>query len=101
VVVINQGTNEPPSPEYQGLYGQYLAQLRRAYPKAKLVALRPFGGAHGEDIKAAVSACNAAGDSRVYYIDSTGWYTGPLHPNIEGSATLAEKLVHALKTQVL
>ncbi|WP_309716661.1 GDSL-type esterase/lipase family protein [Armatimonas sp.] len=99
VVVINQGTNEPPSPEYHGLYGQYLAQIRRAYPKAKLVALRPFGGAHGEDIKAAVGACNAAGDSRVYYIDSTGWYSGPLHPNIEGSAALAEKLVQALKAQ--
>lgn len=101
VVVINQGTNDPPSPEYTGLYRQYLALIRKAYPKAKLVALRPFNGSHGDDINAAVAACNAAGDTKVYYLDSAGWYSGPVHPNGEGSAALAEKLVRALKTQVL
>lgn len=101
VVVINQGTNESsvPEPEYQGFYGQYLARIRRAYPKAKLVALRPFVGAQEAAIKASVSACNAAGDAKVYYLDSTGWYSGPLHPNTEGSAALAERLVHGLKAQ--
>lgn len=101
VVVINQGTNEPPSPEYQSLYGQYLAMIRKAYPKAKIVALCPFSGAHRADIVAAVAARKASGDTRVYGIDTLGWYSGPLHPNIEGSAALAEKLVRALKAQVL
>ena len=48
-----------------------------------------------------MAARKASGDSRVYWIDTKGWYSGPLHPNIEGSAALAEKLVRALKAQVL
>ncbi|MBB6048882.1 GDSL-type esterase/lipase family protein [Armatimonas rosea] len=103
IVVINQGTNESSMPpvDYQRLYAQYLAQIRRAYPKAKLVALRPFVGAQEAPIKAAVVERNAAGDSRVYYLDSAGWYEGPLHPTVTGSAALAEKLVRALEAQVL
>lgn len=103
VVIVNQGTNEGsmPANEYQPLYARYLAMIRKAYPKAKIVALRPFCGAQEAAIQAAVKACNAAGDSNAHYIDTTGWYDGPLHPNIAGSAALADKLASALKTQVL
>jgi lysophospholipase L1-like esterase len=103
VVVVNQGTNEGsmPTNEYQPLYARYLAMIRKAYPKAKIVALRPFCGAQEASIKAVVRACNAAGDSNVYYLDTTGWYNGPLHPNVTGSARLAEKLANALQANVL
>ncbi len=103
VVVVNQGTNEGDMAaiEYQSLYARYLAMIRTAYPKAKIVALRPFCGAQESSIKAVVSDLNAAGDSNVYYVDTTGWYSGPLHPNISGSTVLAEKPVKALKTGVL
>nr|WP_309693757.1 GDSL-type esterase/lipase family protein [Armatimonas sp.] len=103
VVVVNQGTNESSLPphEYHRLYARYLSLIRTAYPAAKIVALRPFIGAQEASIKAVVSAYNAAGDSSVYYLDTTGWYNGPLHPQIAGSAALAEKLVNALKSEVL
>jgi lysophospholipase L1-like esterase len=103
VVIVNQGTNEGslPANEYQPLYARYLAMIRQAYPKAKIVALRPFCGAQEASIKAAVGACNAAGDSKVYYISTAGWYNGPLHPNVTGSAALAEKLANALNAEVL
>ncbi|MCX5637044.1 MAG: GDSL-type esterase/lipase family protein, partial [Planctomycetota bacterium] len=72
VVVVNQGTNEGyPANEYRPLYARYLTMIRNAYPKAKIVALRPFCGAQETSIKAVVEACNAAGDSKVYYIDTT------------------------------
>jgi len=103
VVVVNQGTNDSSMPpkDYQPLYARYLALLRSAYPKAKIAALRPFCGAQADSIKAAVDACHAAGDAKIYYIDTTGWYNGGVHPNVEGSAVLAAKLVQALKTSVL
>ena len=103
VVVVNQGTNDQgmPANDYQRLYSKYLAMIRSAYPQAKIVALRPFCGAQAGSIKAAVEACQTAGDSRVYFIDTAGWYQGPLHPNAAGSAALAEKLVTALKKDVL
>ncbi|MCX6378602.1 MAG: GDSL-type esterase/lipase family protein [Armatimonadetes bacterium] len=103
VVVVNQGTNEPsiPSKEYQLLYARYLSMLRKAYPKAKIVALRPFNGAQEASIKAAVDVCHGDGDSKVYFVDTAGWYSGNLHPNIEGSAAIAEKLSKALQSEVL
>jgi lysophospholipase L1-like esterase len=103
VVIVNQGTNEGsmPANEYQPLYARYLAMIRAAYPKAKIAALRPFCGAQEASIKAAVDACHAGGDSNVYYINTSGWYNGPLHPNVTGSAALAEKLAKALRTEVL
>ena len=104
VVVVNQGTNDHgmPAEQYQALYAKYLALIRAAYPKAKIVALQPFCGAQAVPIKAAVDARVAAGDPRVYYLDTAGWYpTGPLHPNVTSSAALAEKLVKALQETVL
>jgi lysophospholipase L1-like esterase len=100
VVVINQGTNDGgmPAKDYQPLYARYLAMIRAAYPKAKIAAMRPFNGAQAAAIKAAV---DAAADPNIVYIDTTDWYTGPLHPTADGSAPLAENLVQALKATVL
>ncbi len=103
VVVINHGTNDGGmnSQDYQKLYMQYLQIIRTAYPKAKIVALRPFGGYQEGAIKACVQASNDAGDKHIYYIDTTGWYDGPVHPNAESSVGISDKLVAALKQQVL
>lgn len=103
VVVINQGTNDggmAPT-DYRPLYAKYLALIRGAYPRAKIVALRPFNGAQAAGIQAEVAACQAAGDHRIYYIDTTGWNTGDLHPNAASSAIIADHLVTALRGQVL
>jgi len=100
VVVVNQGTNErkvPPA-TYLSDYGNYLTMIRQAYPKAKIAALRPFGGFQADSIKQAVDAAHAAGDNDVYYIDTTGWYTGrSLHPDSNASVGLATNLAAALK----
>jgi len=99
VVVVNQGTNDGgmPGDKYQPLYVKYLALIRAAYPRAQIAALRPFCGAEAASIQAAVAARRAAGDQRVHYIDTTGWYQGDIHPNAAASAPLAAKLVAALK----
>lgn len=103
VVVVNQGTNDGgmPAKDYQPLYTKYLTMIREAYPAAKIVAVRPFNGAQAASIKATVEALKAAGDTKVYFIDTAGWYNGPLHPNVAGSADLAKKLAKALQEQVL
>ncbi len=103
VVVINQGTNDASAPPeaYALLYAKYLALVRQAYPKAKIAAMRPFGGAQASSISQEVSKARAKGDHSVYYIDTTGWYTGPLHPGAAASIGLADKLSAALKSEVL
>jgi lysophospholipase L1-like esterase len=76
--------------------------VRAGYPGAKIVALRPFGGYHGDEVKAEVAARNAAGDARVFYVDTSGWltstdYTDGIHPNAQGSGKIAVALAAELK----
>lgn len=105
MVVINQGTNDSskPADTFQSAYTTFVATIRKAYPGAKIVAVRPFSGAQEAPIKAVVMASNAAGDARVYYVDTSGWltagsdFTDSLHPNVQGSAKAAAKLVTELK----
>ena len=103
LVVINQGANNvmDNSAKYLPLYEKYLATIRAAYPKAKIAAVRPFSGAQADAIKVAVDAARDAGDKEIYYIDTTGWYLGPLHPAARDCIGIAAKLTDALKTRVL
>ena len=103
LVVINQGANNSGDngAKYLPLYQKYLATIRAAYPKAKIAAVRPFSGAQADSIKVAVDAARAAGDKQIYYIDTTGWHLGALHPCAKDCIGISEKLTAALKTQVL
>ena len=105
MVVVNEGTNDSgaAAATFRTGYAQYLTTIRAAYPNARLVALRPFNGSQAAPIKAEVDARNAAGDMRVYYVDTTGWlaasdYDDGLHPNAQGSGKAATALAAALKT---
>lgn len=107
LVVINQGTNDGgvKSEQFRPLYRKLLDEIRQAYPKARIGAMRPFNGAHADDIAAEVKASNDAGDANVFYIDTTGWlgkgdFTDGLHPNVEGSGKAADRLTAALKGHV-
>ncbi len=101
MVVINQGTNDSsqPAATFKTAYSTFLSTIRKAYPNAKILALRPFNGAQAAQIQAAVSA---AGDSRMFYVDTTGWvgtgdFSDGLHPNVQGSGKAATQLVAAIK----
>jgi hypothetical protein len=105
MVVVNQGTNDggATAANFGPAYSTFLATIRAAYSAAKIVAMRPFGGAHASEIRSAVDARNLAGDSRVYYIDTTGWlgtgdFTDGLHPNEQGSGKAATQLTAALRS---
>jgi lysophospholipase L1-like esterase len=103
VVVINQGTNDrgTASGDFASLYKSFLGIVRAGYPNAKIVALRPLVGDFGTEIAAEVKARKDGGDSKVYYVDTGGWtssgdFTDGLHPNLSGSAKIADKLAAAL-----
>ena len=106
LVVINQGTNDMAAnpATFRAAYQTFLATVRVGYPAAKIAALRPFGGFLATEIKAAVDARAAAGDARVFYIDTTGWLVAPadftdtLHPNVQGSTKAAQALTAAITT---
>jgi lysophospholipase L1-like esterase len=104
LVVINQGTNDRSAggETFAPLYLAFLALVRTGYPQAKIAALRPFVGDYGTEVSAQVAARKAAGDAKVFYIDTGGWtapgdFTDGVHPNVSGSAKISEKLVTALQ----
>jgi lysophospholipase L1-like esterase len=104
LVTINQGTNDGGATAalFRTAYTEFVTTIRAAYPNAKIAALRPFNGAHAAEIQAEVTTRNAAGDARVYYIDTTGWlvpadFTDGLHPNAQGSQKATAALVSALQ----
>jgi lysophospholipase L1-like esterase len=94
-VVINLGTNDighsVTGPEFQSAYTTLLRDIRAKYPNAALFAVQTLKKRYLAETKAAVSARNAAGDAKVYYVDTTGWLTdgtdyedGNGHPNEAG-----------------
>lgn len=105
MVVINVGTNDKnfnvPSDMYQSAYTEFLAGIRSKYPNAELYAQRLFNGVYAAETQAAVNARQAAGDSKVHYIDTTGWlsdadYIDGTHPNESAHVKLADKLAAIL-----
>lgn len=68
-VVVNMGTNN------SGTQAMILAWIKEILGKlpssCKLLVMRPFGGRLAAEISAAVAA---AGDQRVSYVDTTGWF---------------------------
>ena len=101
-VVVNFGTNDAPYPsaEFAPQYLAYLRRIRATNPKALILALRPFNGAHAADIAASVET---AKDRRIVYVDTTGWlapgdYNGGSHPSVRGHQIAAAKLVKVLQS---
>jgi lysophospholipase L1-like esterase len=104
VVVINLGTNDrsAPSDQFRPGYAKELAVVRKAYPRAFILAMRPFNGAHFEDIQAEVAARNAHGDSSVAVVDTSGWlqksdFTDGTHPNAAAGPKIADRLAPIIK----
>jgi hypothetical protein len=106
-VVINLGTNDPSTgtaaPNFKPAYLSFLENLRSYYPDAVIFALSPFNTAHRGEISDTVSTRNAAGDSNVTFIDTTGWIdvatetTDGTHPTIAAHEKIAADLAAVIR----
>lgn len=103
VVVINMGSNDrnrASSELFGALYKSYVETIRKRYPTAIILCLRPFVGAHAAAIEETV---RRLADPRIRYVDTTGWIesgkhtTDQVHPNLEGNRIAAEKMAVILK----
>ncbi|CAL9325166.1 GDSL-type esterase/lipase family protein [Streptomyces sp. SudanB52_2052] len=110
-VVINLGTNDighgVPGPDFRSAYTAFLRDVRAKYPTAHLFAVQTLKKRYVTETRAAVSARNGAGDSRVHYVDTTGWLTdgthyedGDGHPNEAGHTRFAERLAPVLAARL-
>jgi hypothetical protein len=108
VVVLNQGTNDRDASgtTFQPAFAKYLDVIRAGYPNALFFVLRPFGGYREAEIAAATNAKIAAGDKKMFYVDTTGWldptadYTEGLHPNVMGHQKATAALLPILRAHL-
>ncbi|MFI1509841.1 GDSL-type esterase/lipase family protein [Streptomyces sp. NPDC020597] len=97
-VVINLGTNDVghavSSAQFQTAYTSLLRKVRAAYPQAWIFALETFHGRYVPQTQAAVKAAIDGDDSRVSFVDTSGWLgsgdlTDSVHPNDQGHRVIA------------
>jgi lysophospholipase L1-like esterase len=102
VVVVYQGTND--GAFTAGAYQEYLAVIRRAYPRACIFAVVPFAKAnHAPAIRTAVTGL---GDPQIFFLDyslafnaATDMSDG-LHFNPTGAAKMGARLAGDIRKQL-
>ncbi|KJK33568.1 endoglucanase [Lentzea aerocolonigenes] len=110
-VVVNLGTNDAghgvAANTFQSTYTQFLRDIRAKYPNAAIFAFETLKRRYVPETKAAVTARNNAGDSRVYFVDTEGWLTGGAdyadgdgHPNDRGQAKIADRLAPIVTARI-
>ncbi|UUU26857.1 SGNH/GDSL hydrolase family protein [Streptomyces sp. DSM 40750] len=108
-VVINLGTNDVGhgvgSAQFQTAYSSLLRKVRAAHPGAWIFALETFRGRYVPQTEAAVQAAVAGGDSRLSFVDTTGWLgagdlTDSVHPNDQGHRAIADRLAPIIAARI-
>jgi len=102
-VVINLGTNDlshgVSGSQFRSAYVTLLQRVRAQYPNATIHAMETFHKRYVTETKAAVTARNNAGDSKVRFINTEGWIdkatdtADGTHPNDAGHQKIAARLV--------
>jgi len=97
-VVVNIGTNDHylnvSAATFQRTYLTFLQGIREKYANADIYAMRPFGGFYEMSIQRVVVQMNNAGDSKVHYVNTTGWlsaddFADGTHPTDAGHVKAA------------
>ncbi len=105
-VVINLGTNDVghgvSGPTFQQNYVVMLERVRRAYPSAQIFAMGTFRNRYLPETRNAVAARTSAGDTKVRFVDTTGWIDAAtdthdnVHPTDAGHVKIAQRLTAVL-----
>jgi lysophospholipase L1-like esterase len=93
------------SAQFQTAYTSLLRKVRTAYPQAWIFALETFRGRYVPQTQAAVKAAVDGGDSRVSFVDTTGWLgssdlTDSVHPNDQGHRVIADRLAPVIAARI-
>jgi lysophospholipase L1-like esterase len=109
LIVINLGTNDRstnvPASAFLTSYTGFLTAIRARFPQAEILVMRCFNGALADPTRMAVTARTTMGDTKVHYVDTTGWliagdYNDGTHPSDAGQMKIAALLTPIL-TQYL
>ncbi len=104
IVVINLGQNDGntvPDSVFQSTYTTFLATIRAKFPDAQIYAMRTYSGIKATPTLNAVNARIGAGDSKLHYVNTSGWLTSGdfndgVHPSVSGQIKAANLLAPIL-----
>ena len=104
IIVVNLGTNDffasVDTDTLKTAYLKFLTDLLALHPKSWILALRPFHGYYAQSEQQSVESVR---NTHVKFIDTTGWLdfgrysTDGTHPNLQGHAKVAARLIPILK----
>jgi lysophospholipase L1-like esterase len=105
-IVINLGTNDVghgvTGAQFQQGYVVLLERVRRAYPNAHIFAMQTFRNRYVPETRNAVTTRTTTGDSKVHFVDTTGWINtttdlvDAVHPSPAGHTKIAQRLTPVL-----
>lgn len=102
-VFINHGTNdwEADSVTFTAGYVALLDAIVSAHPRARVIAMSPFNGAHQQDIEKLVAEYNERHGKDILFVNGSHWLPcEPVHPLRDGHALAAEKLAEVLRDKL-
>jgi lysophospholipase L1-like esterase len=103
IIVVNLGQNDSsvgvPDATFQSDYVSLLANVRAKFPNAQIFAMSPLWGVESTTTSAAVSARVTAGDTKLHFVNTSGWltqgtsdYGSGVHPSVAGHIKVANLL---------
>jgi lysophospholipase L1-like esterase len=107
IVVIAHGCNDSAVASITAGYRNLIGLIRERNPDAAIVCMVPFPQCHPDSIARAAAAEQAAGDRQVFFLPTRGWLdkkadtTDGVHPNVQGHAKAAQRLVEFIREHVL
>jgi len=77
---------------------KFLKRIRAKFPNSHIAVMNPFTGVFKDVIPAKIQELKNAGETKIHFINSTGWLTKPddftdgIHLNTQGTAKVVDKL---------
>ncbi len=102
-VFINHGTNDwgADSVTFTAGYVALLDAIITAHPRAQVIAMSPFNGAHEQDIEKLVAEYNERHGKSILFVNGSHWLSPePVHPLRDGHRLAADKLCEVLKEKL-
>ncbi len=99
-VFINHGSNDAwvDSVTFTAGYVALLDAIVTAHPRAQIIAMSPFVGAHEKDIEKLVAEYNERHGKNILFVNGSHWLPKePLHPLRDGHRLAADKLAEVLR----
>lgn len=105
-LVVNLGTNDVAEEDvFRDGYIEFLTKLRESYSDTTIFVVAPLNGKFRAETEMAVNMRKTQGDTKIKFIDTTGWLainetTDRLHPTVDAQKKIAQLLATEIENYI-